>query len=114
MYICTYVCTYVHEDSLWKSEVSHHIQVQRQESTYCIYIHILSSYNLSPCNSTCKHNTVEPPNTGHTGDNINPADLLFVERISSLGGSKCTVGIILGLYVMSFVERDSPLSEVSL
>ena len=32
-------------------------------------------------------------------DNINSADLFFVE-VSSLGGSKCIVGIIiLGLYI---------------
>ena len=41
--------------------------------------------------------TVEPLNKGHFGDNINSADLFFAERISSLGGSKCIVGIILGL-----------------
>ena len=35
--------------------------------------------------------TVGPPN------GINSADLFFVERFSSLGGSKCTVGIVLGL-----------------
>ena len=28
--------------------------------------------------------TVEPPNKGHFGDNINSADLSFVERLSSL------------------------------
>ena len=39
---------------------------------------------------------MEPPNKGHFGDNINSADLFFVERFSSLGGSKCIVGIILG------------------
>ena len=41
-------------------------------------------------------NLVEPLNKGHFGDNINSADLFFVERFSSLGGSKCIVGIILG------------------
>ena len=35
-------------------------------------------------------------NKGHFGDNINSSDLFFVERFSSLGGSKCIVGIILG------------------
>ena len=35
-------------------------------------------------------------NKGHFGDNINSADLFFVERLSSLGGSECIVGIILG------------------
>ena len=48
---------------------------------------------------------MEPPNKGHFGDGINSADLSFVEKFSSLGSSKCIVGIILGLYVMSFVER---------
>ena len=41
--------------------------------------------------------TVEPPNKGHFGGSINSADLSFVERFSSLGGSKCIVKIILGL-----------------
>ena len=49
--------------------------------------------------------TAEPPNTRHFGDDINSADLFFVERLSSLGGSKCIVGITLGHQVMSFVER---------
>ena len=40
--------------------------------------------------------TVEPQNKGHFGDNINLADLFFVERFSSLGGSKHIIGIILG------------------
>ena len=33
--------------------------------------------------------TVEPPNKGHIGDNINSTVLSFVERLSSLRGSKC-------------------------
>ena len=40
-----------------------------------------------------------PPNEGHFGDNIlyvNSANLFFVERFSSSGGSKCIVGVILG------------------
>ena len=37
--------------------------------------------------------TVEPLNKGHFGDNMNSADLFFVERFSSLG-SKCIVGIV--------------------
>ena len=43
--------------------------------------------------------TVEAPNEGIFGDNvnINSADLFFVERFSSMGGSKCIVGIMLGL-----------------
>ena len=28
--------------------------------------------------------TEEPPNKGHFGDNINSADMFFVERLSSL------------------------------
>ena len=31
-------------------------------------------------------------NSGHFGDNINSVALSFVERLSSLGGSKCIVG----------------------
>ena len=34
--------------------------------------------------------TVEPPNKGHVGDNINSAVLSFIERLSSFRGSKCT------------------------
>ena len=49
--------------------------------------------------------TVEPANKGLFGDDIYSADLFFVERFSSLGGSKCTVGIILGPKVVLFVER---------
>ena len=48
---------------------------------------------------------METSNKGHLGDNINSADLFFVERFFSLGGSICIVGVILGLQVMSFVER---------
>ena len=34
---------------------------------------------------------MEPPNKGHFGDNINSVVTVvsFVERLSSLGGSKC-------------------------
>ena len=39
---------------------------------------------------------MDPPNKGHFGDDMNSADLLFVERFSSLGGSKYFTGIILG------------------
>ena len=39
---------------------------------------------------------MEPLNKGHFGNNINSADLFSVERLPSLGGSKCMVGIILG------------------
>ena len=49
--------------------------------------------------------TVGPPNKEHFGDNMNSADLFFVERFSSLEGSRCILGIILGPQVMSFVER---------
>ena len=34
--------------------------------------------------------TVEPPNKGHVGDNINSAVLSFIERLSSFRGSKST------------------------
>ena len=37
--------------------------------------------------ATC---TVEPPNKGQVGDNINSAVLSFIERLSSFRGSKCT------------------------
>ena len=46
--------------------------------------------------SPCEY-TLDPPNRGHFRDDINSADLFFVEKFSSLGGSKCIVGIILGL-----------------
>ena len=36
---------------------------------------------------------------------MNSADLVFVERFSSLEGSKIIVGIILGPQVVSFVDR---------
>ena len=49
--------------------------------------------------------TGEPLNKGHFGDDINSADLFFVERLSSLGGSKYIVQIILGPQAVSFVER---------
>ena len=38
-------------------------------------------------------------------DDVHSADLFFVERFSSLAGSKCIAGIILGPQVVSFVER---------
>ena len=50
---------------------------------------------------------MEPSNKGHFADNMNSADLFFVGRFFSLGGSKCTVGITLGPQVVSFVERSS-------
>ena len=40
---------------------------------------------------------VGPLNRGHLGDDINSADLFFVERFSSLGGSKSIVGPCIGL-----------------
>ena len=49
--------------------------------------------------------TVEYPNKGHFGDDINSADLFFVERFSSSGDSNCIVGIILEPQVVPFVER---------
>ena len=44
-------------------------------------------------------------NKGHFGDNINSTDLFFVQRLSSSGGSKYIVGIILEPQVVSFIER---------
>ena len=40
--------------------------------------------------------TVEPPNKGHLIDSIKSVDLFFFEWFSSLGGSKCIIGITLG------------------
>ena len=40
------------------------------------------------CTHTCRASTVEPPNIGHVGDNINSAVVSFVERLSSFGDSK--------------------------
>ena len=38
--------------------------------------------------------TVEPPNKGHVGDNINSAVLSFIERLmSSFIGSKCAKSV---------------------
>ena len=37
--------------------------------------------------------TVEPPNKGHFGDDIHSPDVFLVKGFSSLGGSKCIVGI---------------------
>ena len=34
--------------------------------------------------------TVEPPNKGHVGDNINSAVLSFIEKLSSFRGYQCT------------------------
>ena len=59
--------------------------------------------------------TVEPPNKGHVGDNINSAVLSLIERLSSLRGSKCTKTIrhvILGPRTMSIVERLCPGSTI--
>ena len=39
--------------------------------------------------NTAHKNTVEPPNKGHVGDNINSAVVFFVERLSSFGDLKC-------------------------
>ena len=41
-------------------------------------------------------NTVEPPNNGHVGDNINSAVLSFIEKLSSFRGSKSTGHVICG------------------
>ena len=49
--------------------------------------------------------TIEALNKGDFVDNIHSADLFFIERLSSLGGSKCIAGTLLGSHVLSFVER---------
>ena len=49
----------------------------------CLFIHVYVVVHLA----------VVPPNKGHFGGNKNLADLFLVERSSSLGGSKCFVGI---------------------
>ena len=48
---------------------------------------------------------LEPLNKGHFWTGTNSADLFFVKRLFSLGGSQSIVGIILGPYIMSVVER---------
>ena len=53
--------------------------------------------NIAQSKEYSLDNTVEPPNKGHFGDNINSADLVFVVRFSFPGGSKCLVGYIFGL-----------------
>ena len=67
--------------------------------------------------------TVDPLNREPILDKINSAVLLMVERASTLGGSKCTVGTIEGLNVVSHCREvftlwpsswESPLSEVSM
>ena len=64
------------------------------------------SRNVSPCKNQSAYKLsavcrtpvmVEPPNKGHVGAGINSADVFFVGRCSFLGGSKCTVGIMLRL-----------------
>ena len=67
------------------------------------------------------YSTGEPSNKGHFVDDINSIDLLFVERFSSLGGSKCIVETYTGIvsralcgevyYTLSLC--GSPLSQVS-
>ena len=46
---------------------------------HCTYMHV---------------HTVEPPNKGHFGDNINSAVVSFVERLSSFGGSNACIRTI--------------------
>ena len=50
-----------------------------------------------PPSPYCHMERVEPPNKGHFGEEMNWDDLFFVERCSSLRGSICIAGIILGL-----------------
>ena len=45
-----------------------------------VYFHITKSY----IHNNYTYHTVEPPNKGHVGDNINSAAVSFVERLSSL------------------------------
>ena len=48
---------------------------------YVLYMYIII---ISACNIMYRHIiTVEPPNKGHFGDNINSAVVCFVERLSS-------------------------------
>ena len=49
---------------------------------------------------------MEPLDKEHFGDDINLGDLFFVERFSSLGGSKCIVRIILGRSVSHVLCRE--------
>ena len=69
--------------------------------------------------------TVEPPNKGHVGDNINSAVVSFVERLSSFIGSKCIRSIgkpIFGTLTCVLCKEvyytvpisEGPLSEVTL
>ena len=60
---------------------------------------------------TCNVYTVEPPNEGHFGENINPAVVSFVEMLSVLSSEVETVLELqgehfLGLCPVSFVDRS--------
>ena len=68
---------------------------------------------LIPPPSLAKTLQWNPPHKGHFGDNTNSADLSFVERFSSLRGSKYIAGIILEPWVVSFVERFIKLCPYS-
>ena len=47
-------------------------------------MYILSHIERFHCTIIVLPTTVEPPNKGHFGDNINSAVVSFVERLSSL------------------------------
>ena len=79
------------------------------------------------CMVMIRASTVEPPNKGHIGDDINSAVLSFIERLSSFRGSKCAKSIghvIFGTsnsvlcrevyYTVSLFWRIHALSEVPL
>jgi hypothetical protein len=52
----------------------------------CTYVHVNCSQAV---NIILKFCTVEPPNREHFGDDLNSADIFFVERLSPFGGLKC-------------------------
>ena len=62
-------------------------------------------------------NTVEPPNKGHVGDNINSTVLSFIERLSSFRSSQCIKTIekvIFGTLSNAFcrgILYSAPISE---
>ena len=56
--------------------------------------------------NTSNYDIVEPPDKGHFGDNVNSADLFFIERFYLCGGSKRTVGITVEPLI-----TNSPKSE---
>ena len=58
-------------------------------------VHVVDSLLYSILHCTYMHvHTVEPPNKGDFGDNINSAVVSFVERLSSFGGSNACIRTI--------------------